>query len=176
MSGSKITTRHPSTPEITAFAVGANGTRNRGFDLDGVRVLVSGDDDAQIAAVAFNLANAGAALEQARARHVELQAEIERVESPTARWARLHAQHAQLSAAPPKRPARLLGPGVVRFDPAMGKPWLLNKREPGWSSWGVVCDDWDDLFRRFNVRVTGHGTDEHGAWWEVTPIIEEATP
>ena len=23
------------------------------------------------------------------------------------------------------------------------------------------------LFRRFNVRVTGHGTDEHGAWWSV---------
>lgn len=143
-----------AVPEITTFALQGNGTHARGFALDGARVLVNGESDAAIAAITTELAGA-------RQRCAELQAEVNRV-------IKLNTEMAE--AIPPKRPAQLLGDGVVRFDPVTGQPWLLNTREKGWSAWGVVCADWDDLFRRFNVRVTGHGVDAHGAWWQVTPI------
>lgn len=80
--------------------------------------------------------------------------------------ARLERELADLRARHPKTPARIMATGCVRFD-GPGKLWLLSKRETGWSAFGIPCADWDELFRRFNVRVTAHGTDEHGPWWAV---------
>lgn len=69
----------------------------------------------------------------------------------------------------PRRPgARLLGPGCLRFD-AHGKLWLLGKRERGWAAFGVCVRDWDTAFRRFDMRITGHGTDETGEFWTAEP-------
>lgn len=155
----------PAPVEITRYAVNPNGTRNRSFDIGTTRVLVSGEDDDAIARVAGDLAETARALSRmeeqlklAGARCAELQAEIDR-------QCKLNAQ---LSAdLPPKRPAQILAPGYVRVDPVTSKLWLLSGREKGWGAFGVIVHDWDDLFRRFNVRVTEHGIDETGAWWEV---------
>lgn len=67
---------------------------------------------------------------------------------------------------PPKAPLRIFGRGFVRFD-ADKTLWLLSKRETGWSAFGFRQASWDDLFRRYDVRVVECGTDEHGAWWAV---------
>lgn len=69
------------------------------------------------------------------------------------------------------RRTRLLGRGCVRFD-ERGRIWALSNREKGWSAFGYQFDSWDELFRRFDVRVTDHGTDEWGAWW----VIESGAP
>lgn len=63
-------------------------------------------------------------------------------------------------------PARIMGEGCVRFS-TTGELWILNRREGGFSSFGFRCESWDELFRRFDVRVTSSGTDEHGAYWTV---------
>lgn len=68
----------------------------------------------------------------------------------------------------PAVPARIMSTGTVRF--MNGELWLLNRRESGWSSFGIRVGSWDELFRRFNVAVTDHGTDEHGAWWSVENV------
>lgn len=68
------------------------------------------------------------------------------------------------SRIPPKSPARLLGGGVVRVDDK-GFPWVMNKEATGWSSFGVRCDGWEDLFRRFDIRITSHGSDGFSAFW-----------
>jgi hypothetical protein len=57
--------------------------------------------------------------------------------------------------------------GCVRFCGT--ELWLLNRREGGWSAWGVLCDGWDDLFRRFAVTITEHSTNEYGAYWIAVP-------
>lgn len=75
---------------------------------------------------------------------------------------------AGIEKIPPMRPVRLLGVGCVRF--LDGRPWLLNKREGGFASFGVPCESWDDLFRRYDVRVTDHGSDATGEWWSVENI------
>lgn len=67
---------------------------------------------------------------------------------------------------PPKAPLRIFGRGFVRFD-ADKSLWLLGKREAGWSAFGFRLDSWDDLFRRYDVRVVECGADEHGSWWAV---------
>jgi hypothetical protein len=51
----------------------------------------------------------------------------------------------------------------VRF--ADGKVWVLGSREKGFGAFGYWFDSWDQLFRTFDVVVTGHGVDEHGPWW-----------
>ena len=48
--------------------------------------------------------------------------------------------------------------------------WLLNRRDKGWGEFGFKLRDWDELFRRFNVRVTAAGSDDHGPYWSVEPI------
>lgn len=83
-------------------------------------------------------------------------------EALRARVSKLEAQ------VPPERPAQLFGLGCVRF--CRGELWLLNGREKGFARSGFLLASWDELFRRFNVRVTDHGTDEHGPWWAVEPI------
>lgn len=64
------------------------------------------------------------------------------------------------------RPIRLIGVGCVRFD-EKGRIWCLSNREKGWSAFGYQFDSWDELFRRFDVRVTSHGVDDLGPWWGV---------
>lgn len=147
--------------EIWAYAVKPNGTRNRGFTIDGVDVLISGDDDEKIARTAGDLSEAASALERAEARRAEMQAEIERL---------CKLVNDLNAAVPPARPVQIMAPGCVRFDSMTGKLWLLSGQAKGWSAFGVILDDWDDLFRRFNVRVTGHGTDKDGAYWTVEAI------
>lgn len=71
---------------------------------------------------------------------------------------------------PPKQPLRLLGPGCVRMRD--GVVWLLGHRTKGWAAWGIRLDGWDDLFRRYNVIVTEHGTGAHGDYWTVTNAPE----
>lgn len=66
----------------------------------------------------------------------------------------------------PAEPARLLGVGCARFD-QRGRLWLLDKQESGWAAFGFVFDSWDELFRRYDVRVVGHGGDILGPYWLV---------
>lgn len=64
---------------------------------------------------------------------------------------------------------KLFGTGYVRQDfvPGSTKIWLLNKRKRGWGEYGREFRGWDELFRTFDLLVTGTGTDEHGLWWSV---------
>ncbi len=75
----------------------------------------------------------------------------------------LSTAHANI---PPGSPARLIGRGYVRFA-STGEMWILNNRERGFGHFGYRCDSWDDLFRRYDVRVVESGRDEHGDWWAV---------
>lgn len=149
--------------EITRYAVQANGTHNRGFSIEGVNVLVSGDDDDKIARIAGDLSEAATALERARARHAELQAEIDR-------QCKLNADLQR--HVPPTRPAQILSIGCVRFD-ERGQLWLLSSQTKGWSAFGVILRDWDDLFRRYNVRVSAGGIDGTGPFWTVEALAPQ---
>jgi hypothetical protein len=138
---------------ITAFAQKADGRRNRGFEIDGCTVLVTPGNasDEEAAAVTARLADLDEQLKLAQALFTGTNA----------------AFGEALAKIPPKRPARMLGDGCVRF--LDGRLFLLNRRERGFGEFGVECDDWDDLFRRFNVKITEYGTDQHGAWWTAVP-------
>ncbi len=145
--------------DITVFGPDQNGARAVQFHRDGLTVLVrpSGAEqnaDAHALAIALDSEASSIALLDA------LLSETRQKHSADVR--------SLLARIPPKRPTRLLGTGVVRFD-EKGRPWLLNRRDRGWGEFGVYLDDWDDLFRRYNVRITAHGTDKHGPWWEVEP-------
>lgn len=154
---------------ITEYMLLPNGGRNRSFDVRGCRVLIeppSGEKDIIAAEVARQLAAAADGLEL---HHADLEARLvaaeERARIAEARVAKLEAR------VPPPTPVRMLGPGCVRFD-EQGRLWLLNKRESGWASWGVICDGWDDLFRRYAVVITATGKDEHGLWWIAEPYTK----
>ena len=84
--------------------------------------------------------------------------------------AKIHRLEDQLNehrARHPEKPARVLGPLCVRMQ--NGELWALNKRETGWSSSGFLVGSWDELFRRWDVIVTEHGVDKHGAYWMCEP-------
>ena len=135
-------------PKITTWMPGPAGGRRRSFEVDGVRVIVEPhDDDEQGRLIAEFLAGAPRQVDRLAAENRDLRASM-----------------------PPVRAARLLGPGVVRFRDR--EVWLLNRAETGWASFGVRCDGWDDLFRRYDVRVTKHGRDETGEFW----IVESNEP
>jgi hypothetical protein len=128
--------------EITEWSTGNNG-RRRMIKLNGISVYIEpNEDDSASRALAESLLAAPDVIRDLQTENLALRARV-----------------------PPKTPARLLGPGCVRMRDGL---WLLNKRAGGWASWGVRLDGWDDLFRRYNVLVTGHGEDEHGMWWEVS--------
>ena len=128
---------------IQVYMRAANGGRRRSFVIDGVTVYVEPhEDDARAKSVAEFLASAHEVTDSLRDEVAKLRA-----------------------AVPPRMPARLFGPGAVRFRD--GKLWLLNKPEKGWGSFGICLDGWDSLFRQFNCRVTGHGRDEDGEFWTV---------
>jgi len=155
-------------PEITTWAPMPGGGRRRSFNAAEHVVTIEprgGSDrhDAECAQLAAELAAAAVGITvRWEALTAERDAAVLRAEAAEA------CARAAERMVPPPSPARLLGPGCVRFD-SMGRLWLLNKRETGWSSWGVICDGWDDLFRRHAVRITAHGTDEHGPWWTAEP-------
>jgi hypothetical protein len=155
------------TIEVTTFGAGNGGTIRRQISTGrGVTVLVSpttNDDNAAaedmtsvLAAFLGKTERAWTQLEQ-RCREAEQFAE------------RLEALTRKLEArVPPPSPERMLGPACIRFDDR-GRLWVLNKRETGWASFGVIMDGWDDLFRRYAVRITEHSTDECGSYWMAVP-------
>ena len=149
---------------VRVYMRSSNGTRAAGFDLEeGISVLVSPRDEdknssaEEWARLLAKDATACAAL-VARALDADERAEVAAREKA-----------AMAAKVPPTRPARVLAAGYVRFD-ERGGIWLMGKRETGWSAFGVRCDSWDDLFRRYDVRVTGHGTDDTGLWWRVENV------
>lgn len=148
--------------KVHAFCEKPDGTRNRTVEWsDKVEVQVCsrcGADDDDVADAAQQIADFAQTVE-------DHESDLCRQRSENAA---LHKRLAQaLSQIPPKKPARLLGTGYVRF--ADGKPVLLNRRERGFGEFGVTCDSWDQLFREFDVRITAHGVDEHGPWWAAEP-------
>lgn len=155
--------------EIVEWNERPSGGRARSFRVRGCEVMVtpsSDEEDDDGARLVVELAAAAVGI---TARWDTLIAERDAARRLAAE--RLDRALAAERRIPPPTPARMLGPACVRFD-ERGQLWLLNKRESGWSSWGVVCDGWDDLFRRYAVVITGHGTDEHGLWWTAEPAPE----
>lgn len=151
-------------PEITAFAPAGDGRRNRSFTVGGCNVLITpaeaDDPSAERLAAAIARLAVGAA-----SRYVELEVQLaEAKERAFTAQRDLRAAQAQI---PPKTPAKLLAPGFVRFQGE--RMFLMNRRERGFGEFGIEVDGWDDLFRRYSVKVTGHGADAHGLWWEVSP-------
>lgn len=147
--------------DIAVFAPMANGGRRRSFRAGCCNVAIEPDDaesDDAAGALAEALLGEYARWEDLRGRYTGAVAEIAALKSRIAKLELL---------VPPKQPQRLLGPGYVRF--AAGAMWLLGKRETGFAAWGVRLDGWDELFRRYDVKVTAQGEDEHGQWWEVQP-------
>lgn len=142
--------------KVTQFGPSGNGTRLCAFDLAGLRLTVTPSDPvANDAALAWanDLSRLGETLIAERARADALARDLE----------------AARAALPPTQPAQLLGPGFVRF--CGEEMWLLNRRGRGFGEFGLlIVGGWDDLFRRFNVRVTDHGADQHGPWWQVDNV------
>lgn len=142
----------PEVSGVTTFGTSGIGTRMSSFDHDGIRVSVQPvlhEDNEK----AFDLA---CALSRAWSTIFDLRAKI--ADQATV----IELMRAKMPSHPP---ARLLGRGCVRFRD--GHLYLLNKREGGWAEFAVACVSWDDLFRRYNVAVVEHGSDEFGPWWEV---------
>lgn len=142
---------------VTFWYPRPDGTRCASFVRDGVKVSVDGEEPTVRAHVAEILA-AGLHLREARAAVVGLRDDVARLER------RLAVE------VPPPSPARIGRGGVVRFRGA--ELWLLARRDKGWAEFGVLVRDWDDLFRRYNVRVTEHGADDAGPFWRVEPCGE----
>lgn len=154
--------------EVKQWATRANGARGAFFEFDDeIRVDVQAmhaEENERVLTVAQTLAATTEALRaadlQVCAAKAEARQALERAASAETALAEMRA------TLPPKSPARLLGRGHVRFD-SDGTLWLMNKLESGWSSFGLRFSSWDEVFRRFNVRVVGHGEDEDGPWWAV---------
>ena len=140
---------------VTMFAADGAGRRQSSFHLNGIKVSVSPEVDGDRNEEAFQMA---CRLSMADVRIATLERQL----------AEAKAQIVDQN----RRPARLLGTGYVRF--CNGELWILNRRERGFGEFGYRCDDWDDLFRRFNVHVSDHGEDEHGPWWAVENKPEAA--
>jgi hypothetical protein len=124
-----------------------------GFDVEVQVSHYSADRNDAVLQVAKDISNAGALLERLH---------------KTEKLLRQQEEETRLARAkvPPAQPMRLLDVGTVRFDES-GRLWVMNKRESGWASFGICLDDWDNLFRQFNVKVTGHGVDGNGPWWAI---------
>jgi hypothetical protein len=149
--------------QVHTFCEKADGTRNRTVTWsEQVEVQVCsrcGADDDDVAKAARQIADF--------ASEVDLHNNAMRAAAE--READLRKRLADaLRQIPPKRPARMLGRGYVRF--VDGKPILLNRRERGLGEFGYTCDSWDELFRTFAVYITEHGVDEHGPWWAADPL------
>ena len=142
--------------DVTTFGGGAAGFSASGFEVL-VRGICSNDGAPEFAR---DLSEHAAAIQRMQAQ----------IEALRAQNMKLTAENHALRAKVPAVPARILATGTVRFD---GRDlWLMSRRETGWGSFGLRVGSWDELFRRFNVAVTEHGTDEHGAWWSVENVKE----
>lgn len=150
-----------SLPEITTYGRSRNGSGPRMRALtwhNGARVSIDhGDDDALVAEAANQIADLSSKAAGLVETIAALRDALERQ--------RLELERTR-ALIPPKVPLRIFGRGFVRFD-ADKSLWLLGKRETGWSAFGFRLDSWDDLFRRYDVRVVECGADEHGSWWAV---------
>lgn len=145
----------PRAPAVRTYGVPSGaGARASTFDVGELHVLVNGGSGEEGTEAAFALA---CCLASATLVQTEDRATIDRLERELA---------AAKARIPPARPARLMGRGYVRFTGA-GELWVLGGREKGWGHFGYRCESWDDLFRRYNVRVVEAGEDEHGPWWAV---------
>jgi hypothetical protein len=139
-----------ANPKLSEYMPTQNGGRRRSFKIDGIEVYIEPcEDDARGLALAEFLASASDVIEG------------------------LRRQVSELSAAAPPNQARLLGPGVVRMR--RKELWLMNRREEGWASFGILVGTWDELFRRYDVRVTGHGRDETSEYWTVESCTGDRT-
>jgi hypothetical protein len=140
-----------TTSAVTQFGGSPAGTKACGFSpSDRVRVLVSPTDQE------YNEEAFGLACRMSRADDTiaALREQIETLRS------KIQIQEA--------KPARMFGPAWVRFDTsAVGGIWALSDRAKGWGSGGFRYASWDDLFRDLNVKVTAHGQDETGPWWQI---------
>lgn len=135
-------------PEITQYMANGDGRRNAGYATDDGRfsVLVvprDADDNEAAFGLATHLAVVDGEVKTLRTTVDDLRGKI--VEQKA-------------------EPSRLMGDGCVRFT-STGELWLLGSREKGFTSFGFRFGSWDELFRRYNVRITGHGTDGHGEYW-----------
>ena len=143
-----------ATPAVTTFGAAGEGGRLSSFAWRGLQVTVR-DVSEQTTERAFEHASR---LARAPRDLREMRATIERLRDE------LLVERAKVRVSE-AAPARLLGVGCVRFrGPGL---WLLNRQAEGWAAFGIRLDGWDELFRRFNVRVVDHGTDECGPWWAV---------
>lgn len=149
--------------DVHEFMQQANGSRIRQFDLGGIKVSVESDrEHDERAKVLAESLRSHALGESFRWSALENERDHAVKSAHKDRELRLAAE----AKVAPAEPTKLLGVGCVRFDDK-GRLYLLASREKGWSAFALWLDGWDDLFRRYNVRVTAHGTDECGAWWEV---------
>jgi hypothetical protein len=150
-----------SAARITKFGGRGDAAHDYSFEVDGISVLVlpySAADDKKAMLLAQELASA------VDAKRHQCDAEVERLLA-SARRAAEAAEERLRALVPPAGPPRLLGVGCVRFRG--DELWLLSRRDRGWGEFGIPIGSWDDLFRRYNVRVTAHGVDAHGLWFEV---------
>jgi len=157
-----------TAPDVTQYGANARGERACGFDAGRVRVLVTpadASDNAEAMRTARRLAGHAAQADEDAARLSDARAAI------TALQRELIAARAKI---PPKQPTRLLGPARARFD-ERGRLWLLDPAK-GWAGTGYMLDGWDELFRRFAVRITHHGADAEGPFWAVENNPTERTP
>ena len=152
------TTSQIDTAEVTTYAPGGSGRRAHGFGIDGHRIMVTpriegeGEDDTEDA---FRVA---CWLSRIAATEAALLARVEEAKSEIC---------ALQDKLPPERPANLLGDGCVRQRD--GSLYLINRADDGFGEWGIRLDGWDDLFRRYDVRVNSPETDDHGQYWVVSP-------
>lgn len=149
--------------DVHEFRQQADGSRIRTFDLGDIKVSVEStlESDARAKVLAESL-RAHALGETFRWSALENERDHAVKSAHKDRELRLAAE---AKIAPPQ-PVRLMGVGCVRFD-SEGRLYLCSSREKGWAAFAIWLDGWDELFRRYDVRVTAHGQDEHGLWWSV---------
>lgn len=143
-----------------------------GLNVNGMRVLISHGDTRSSQhnkeQLALELLERGSAIQKMQEEQVKLE-----------QWlaARTRELAEVRSKLPPASPLRLFGAGIIRVD-ERGFPWVMNKPEPdrAWGTHGIRFDDWDDLFRHLNVRITCAGVDANGPFFRFeVPPREEAT-
>lgn len=145
------------TPEITKFSKQGNQRNIRiGWPGGFSALVMSVSSEGEEAAVHY-LADAPALILSLRRRIEDLEKML------------VDAQY----KLPPEKPAAIIGVGCIREGSRArdGNPslYLLNRSEGGWSNFGVRVDGWDDLFRRWDIRVGAPQTDETGQWWPAYP-------
>lgn len=150
---------------VYQYMANASGARSVSVDIGIGRVLVTPsdakDNDAAVK-IARSIGDHAA------------EAEAQRLIIDALRCALKHAESERDGAVaklaevtrPTRPPARLFGVAFARFA-GDGSIWLLSDRERGWGASGFRFTSWDDVFREFDVVVTGHGVDATSPWWSL---------